>query len=486
MLIDRLLFVVYFILIFPWFALAADESPSEKWSEKYNLTTDNYSDGHSNVNTVLSVLLAPPYKTGLKLKEQYDISYPERKSWVTDLHDLKKPHLWTRFFRLLPKEQKTKRSLRDVSAWAKQNLRDKVRDTKTNYVSQYSLLVRQLAEEGPITITYPDSINSDDLIRATDLVYFGGSASDGQLIVPTGHWIDAVHALGKEAYGSLYIPPSQFGGREEHRTQFFANEPYDGASGVEPRPEDQFYNKRYFVAESLAIIAHEMKLDGWLLNLEGPGDYAEQLRGFVNWFQYYTRKHLLQEQDWHQDPSLMIYVQFSSGSVLNPKDYPNMLMKLYPLSMGEFIYTQDKDKRIPLTNYAKVRVLTNNLSDRDAHIDGLETLQGKINHTFVSNHSSIELGEYGMDGRTRELISLDITMNELGGRGNKMTYTADPWGPTSFYKYDPLHNKNTGSGHRNKIRTLPFEDVAQHQPPVAPCYVPPSGRPPLCDKKISQ
>lgn len=484
----RVVLVACSTLFFSELGVAA-ELPHNDWLPNKDNTHAEEANRKLQLRAVLSVLMLSPLNAeDLSVKEQHDSSYPERKSWVAGLQDLHKPNLWSQFFIRLPDEQKTKRSLKDVSESSNQDLRDKIRDTKTNHVSQYTLVVQQSAAHGAISITYPEDINAEDMRRATDLVYFGGSASEGQLIVPAGYWIDAVHSLGKEAYGTLFIPPSQFGGTDEHRILFFANEPYDGAVGDKPRSEDRLYNKRYFVAESLAIIAHEMKLDGWLLNLEGPGDYSLELRGFVNWFQYYTRKVLLQELDWHQAPSLMIYVQFASGVVSNPSDYPNLLKELYPSDMGEFIFTPGgKDKRIPLTNYAKVRVLTNNLSDPEAHIDGLETLQKKITHTFESNKSSIDAGEYGMDGRTRELVSLDITMEQLGGRGNKTTYTGDPWGPVSFYKYDPIHNANEGNLERNKIKPLPFKykDVAQHEPPEAPCYVPPSGRPPLCHRSVT-
>ncbi len=113
------------------------------------------------------------------------------------------------------------------------------------------------------------------------LVYFGGSQSGGQVIIPAPGWIHAAHQNGVKIYGTIFFSPSVFGGDKEIKAI---------EDMVTP---GQLQNQ---IAKQLASIAQTYGFDGWMINQETESFSAKQLSGMKS---FIHQLHL-------DDPSLTV------------------------------------------------------------------------------------------------------------------------------------------------------------------------------------
>ncbi|MEV4435753.1 endo-beta-N-acetylglucosaminidase [Streptomyces sp. NPDC049585] len=101
-----------------------------------------------------------------------------------------------------------------------------------------------------------------------ELVFWGGSAGEGLILAPTAPVIDAAHRNGVPVLGTVFLPPTAYGGRLRWTRDLLRR----GTDGGFP------------VADKLLTVAREYGFDGWFLNAEtGGGDaaLAADMRDFV-------------------------------------------------------------------------------------------------------------------------------------------------------------------------------------------------------------
>ncbi|MFJ7068421.1 discoidin domain-containing protein [Streptomyces sp. NPDC101115] len=86
------------------------------------------------------------------------------------------------------------------------------------------------------------------------LVFWGGSAGEGLILAPNPTVIDAAHRNGVKVYGTVFFPPTAYGGQIQWVRDFVQK------SGT-----------RYPVADKLAQVAQHYGFDGWFVNQETAG-----------------------------------------------------------------------------------------------------------------------------------------------------------------------------------------------------------------------
>ncbi|WP_113702329.1 endo-beta-N-acetylglucosaminidase [Nonomuraea lactucae] len=101
------------------------------------------------------------------------------------------------------------------------------------------------------------------------LVFWGGSASEGLILAPNATVIDAAHRNGVKVYGTVFFPPTVYGGKIEWVRDFVRK------SG-----------RRYLVADKLVQVARHYGFDGWFINQEtagGDAALATELRSLIKY-----------------------------------------------------------------------------------------------------------------------------------------------------------------------------------------------------------
>nr|WP_082534636.1 discoidin domain-containing protein [Nonomuraea pusilla] len=101
------------------------------------------------------------------------------------------------------------------------------------------------------------------------LVFWGGSAGEGLILAPNPTVIDAAHRNGVKVYGTVFFPPTAYGGQIGWVRDFVVR---SGAT--------------YPVADKLAEVARYYGFDGWFVNQEtagGDAALATELRSFMKY-----------------------------------------------------------------------------------------------------------------------------------------------------------------------------------------------------------
>jgi mannosyl-glycoprotein endo-beta-N-acetylglucosaminidase len=91
-----------------------------------------------------------------------------------------------------------------------------------------------------------------------EMVYWGGSASEGIFVPPAGDTIDAAHRNGVPILGTIFWPPTVYGGNYQWVQDFLAKRP-DGS---------------FPAADKLIQTAEYFGFDGWFFNQETAGGNA--------------------------------------------------------------------------------------------------------------------------------------------------------------------------------------------------------------------
>ncbi|HEY9368725.1 endo-beta-N-acetylglucosaminidase [Streptomyces sp.] len=89
------------------------------------------------------------------------------------------------------------------------------------------------------------------------LVFWGGSAGEGLILAPNSTVIDAAHRNGVKVYGTVFFPPTAYGGQIQWVRDFV-----------------QKSGSTYPVAAKLAQVAQHYGFDGWFINQETAGGDA--------------------------------------------------------------------------------------------------------------------------------------------------------------------------------------------------------------------
>ena len=105
------------------------------------------------------------------------------------------------------------------------------------------------------------------------MVFWGGSAGEGLILAPAPYVIDAAHRNGVPVYGTVFFPPTAYGGR------------IDWVWNLVQKDGDIFP-----VADKLIEAAEYYGFEGWFINQETAGGNA-QLAGLVRDFMEYIQMH---------------------------------------------------------------------------------------------------------------------------------------------------------------------------------------------------
>ncbi|MGW2159567.1 endo-beta-N-acetylglucosaminidase [Nonomuraea sp. NPDC001699] len=101
------------------------------------------------------------------------------------------------------------------------------------------------------------------------LVFWGGSAGEGLILAPNPTVIDAAHRNGVKVYGTVFFPPTAYGGQIQWVRDFVRK---SGSS--------------YVVADKLVQVAQHYGFDGWFVNQEtagGDAALATELRSLMKY-----------------------------------------------------------------------------------------------------------------------------------------------------------------------------------------------------------
>ena len=105
------------------------------------------------------------------------------------------------------------------------------------------------------------------------LVFWGGSASEGNILAPNGTIIDAAHRNGVPVYGTIFLPPNVYGG-DIQRLEDLVQQNTDGS---------------YPLADKLIEVAEKNRFDGWFFNQETSGADSALAQETVNFMRYIER-----------------------------------------------------------------------------------------------------------------------------------------------------------------------------------------------------
>jgi mannosyl-glycoprotein endo-beta-N-acetylglucosaminidase len=100
-----------------------------------------------------------------------------------------------------------------------------------------------------------------------ELVFWGGSASEGLILAPNPTVTDAAHRNGVRVIGNVFLPPIAYGGQIQWVRDFVRRE-----------------GDRFPVADKMIQVARHHGFDGWFLNQEtagGDSQLAQDMRDFI-------------------------------------------------------------------------------------------------------------------------------------------------------------------------------------------------------------
>lgn len=100
-----------------------------------------------------------------------------------------------------------------------------------------------------------------------ELVFWGGSASEGLILAPNPTVTDAAHRNGVRVLGNVFLPPTAYGGQLQWVRDFVKRE-----------------GDRFPVADKMVQAARYYGFDGWFLNQETAGgntQLAQDMRDFI-------------------------------------------------------------------------------------------------------------------------------------------------------------------------------------------------------------
>ncbi|MFI9723411.1 endo-beta-N-acetylglucosaminidase [Streptomyces sp. NPDC052396] len=103
-----------------------------------------------------------------------------------------------------------------------------------------------------------------------ELVFWGGSSGEGLILAPNAPVIDAAHRNGVPVLGTVFLPPTAFGGQLSW-TRELVRRAADG---------------RFPLADQLILVARSHGFDGWFLNAETDGGDRELGASMQEFVQY--------------------------------------------------------------------------------------------------------------------------------------------------------------------------------------------------------
>lgn len=105
------------------------------------------------------------------------------------------------------------------------------------------------------------------------LVFWGGSAGEGIIIAPNPGVIDAAHKNGVKVLGTVFFPPTVYGGKFDWVNEFL-----------------QKSGNTFPIADKLIEVANYYGFDGWFINQETEGGNAQTAIAMRDFIEYYQSK----------------------------------------------------------------------------------------------------------------------------------------------------------------------------------------------------
>lgn len=106
------------------------------------------------------------------------------------------------------------------------------------------------------------------------LVYWGGSAGEGLIVPPSADVTDAAHHNGVPMVGTVFFPPTTYGGRTEWLNTFLKKD----ATGNFP------------MVDKLIQVCDTYGFDGWFINQETEGASSSQAQDMQDFIKVFKRK----------------------------------------------------------------------------------------------------------------------------------------------------------------------------------------------------
>lgn len=126
------------------------------------------------------------------------------------------------------------------------------------------------------------------------VVFFGGSASEGQVLLPTPGWIKAAHRNGSVILGTVFLSPDVFGGAlEQNQIKYLLQRDKEN---------------RFPVGDLLIAIAQKYHVDGYFINMEASYPQGVTDQDLADFFSY------LKLESKNQGTPLLIEWYLVSGS----------------------------------------------------------------------------------------------------------------------------------------------------------------------------
>ncbi|HEY2495058.1 MAG TPA: discoidin domain-containing protein [Paenibacillus sp.] len=279
------------------------------------------------------------------------------------------------------------------------------------------------------------------------LITWGGSAGEGIIVPPSADVIDAGHKNGVPVLGTIFFPPTVYGGKYEWVKEFMQQKP-DGT---------------FPVADKLLEVANYYGFDGWFINQETEGGTPEDALQMQTLIQYMKK---------HQKDNMQI-VWYDSMTNKGNIDWQNALTNSNQMFLQNKTETvadnmflnfwwrdmqASRDKAIalgrsPYDLYAGIDVQANGY-DTKVSWDGL--FPGG-----TGNHAKVSLGLYAPDwtfssSKTHDEYYMKENKFWVGPNGTpNNTETTDAWKGISNYVVEqsainhlPFSTHfNTGNGH---------------------------------------
>lgn len=135
------------------------------------------------------------------------------------------------------------------------------------------------------------------------LVYWGGSAGEGIIVLPSADFVDSAHKNGVKVVGTVFFPPEAYGGKAQWVEEFVQKDE-DG---------------NYILVDKLIEIADTLGFDGWFINQETDVDEntAKELKEMLIQYNEKTDKTMV----WYDSMVRDGYVAWQGAINTNNSDY---------------------------------------------------------------------------------------------------------------------------------------------------------------------
>ncbi|MGX7417472.1 endo-beta-N-acetylglucosaminidase [Carnobacterium gallinarum] len=280
-------------------------------------------------------------------------------------------------------------------------LRKRVQGEKTNQDQSLEAKVVSLAITNRNTSGTPSQGSGDKAVYnfsywqyVDTLVAWAGSAGEGIIVPPSGDVIDSAHQNGVPVLGTVFFPPTAYGGKSEWVQQFVVKD----ADGNFP------------VADKLLLLADYYGFDGWFINQETQTDAttAKALQELL----VYLQQHKKPEQDIMWYDSMLESGNISWQGALNDRNKTFFQKDAQQVADTMFLDFNWKNNPSKLDSSAKMATDLNRspydlFAGIDVQAQGFNT-STKPSSLLRNGQPIVSLGLYCPDWTLRDGANYDV------------------------------------------------------------------------------